>query len=140
MTHEWVTQGYCIGFNTDRGLMIDLDNMKFRKALFIADNLLEKHRLEGYLLIKSSHKNYHVVFNRYLRWKTITKLLFSQYECIRYAVFQMKEGKLTLRVSTKNGKDKPKIILERGKTDKLCADYMEVYRISEDHEREIKSL
>jgi hypothetical protein len=137
MVHEWVTQGYCIGFNTDRGVILDLDNMKFKKALWIANTLMERYKLEGFLLIRSSRKNYHVVFNRYLSWKTITKILFSQYECIRYAVFQMKEGMLTLRVSTKNGKDRPKILLTVGKTDKLIAEYLEAYGIAEEHEREM---
>ena len=127
MAHEWVRTGYCIGFNTDRGLMLDLDNMKFRKALQIAETLLKRHKLEGFLLIKSSKKNYHVVFNRYLSWKTITTILFSMYECVRYAVFQMKEGQLTLRISKKNGKDKPKILRQVGKTDKLIKDYLEIY-------------
>jgi len=26
MVHEWVNSGFCIGFNTDRGLILDLDN------------------------------------------------------------------------------------------------------------------
>jgi len=63
VVHEWVRTGYCIGFNTDRGLMLDLDNMKLCKALRIAETLLERYKLEGFLLIRSSHKNYHVVFN-----------------------------------------------------------------------------
>lgn len=137
MAHEWVRTGYCIGFNTDRGLLLDLDNMKFRKALWIAETLLKRYRLEGFLLIRSSRKNYHVVFNRYLSWKTITRILFSQYECVRYAVFQMKEGQLTLRISKKNNKDKPKILLKIGKTDKLIRDYLEAYRIAEKHEKEM---
>jgi len=127
MTHEWVRSGYCIGFNTDRGLLLDLDNMKFRKALWLAKTLMKKYKLEGFLLIRSSNKNYHVVFNRYLSWKTITKILFSVYECISWAVFQMKEGQLTIRISKKNGKDKPKILLSVGKTDKLIKDYHEIY-------------
>lgn len=125
--HKWVNSGYCIGFNTDRGLILDLDNMKYKKALWIAKTLLEKYKLEGFLLIRSSDKNYHVVFNRYLSWKTITKILFSQYESIRWAVFQLKEGMLTLRISKKNSRDKPKILLKVGKTDKLVRDYLEVF-------------
>jgi len=127
VAHQWVSSGYCIGFNTDRGLLLDLDNMKYGKAKWIAETLLKKHKLEGFLLVRSSDKNYHVVFNRYLSWKTITKILFSQYECIRWAVFQLKEGMLTLRVSRKNGRDKPKILLNVGKADKLVKDYLEVY-------------
>ncbi len=52
----------------------------------------------------------------------------------------MKEGMVTLRISSKNGKDKPKVILERGKTDKLCAEYKEACKIAEEHEKEIKNL
>ena len=129
MTHEWVSTGYCIGFNTHRGLMLDLDNMKYKKALRIAESLLKRHKLEGFLLIRSSSKNYHVVFNRYLSWRTITKILFSLYECVRWAVFQMKEGQLTLRISKKNGREKPKILFKVGKTDKVIKDYLEVYEV-----------
>jgi hypothetical protein len=129
---EWVHTGYCIGFTTDRGVMLDLDNMKFRKAKFIAETLVKQYKLEGFLLIKSSEKNYHVVFNRYLSWKTITKILFSLYEGVRYAVFQMKEGQLTLRISKKNNRDRPKILLKVGNTGKLIKDYLEVYQMFRD--------
>jgi hypothetical protein len=135
MTHEWVNHGFCIGFDTGRGLMLDLDNMKFKKALWIARTLFRRYKLEGFVLVRSSSKNYHVVFNRYLSWKTITRILFSQYEVIRWAVFQMKQGFLTLRVSKKNGKDKPKVLLEVGKTDKLIKEYFEACEIAERFER-----
>jgi len=122
---------------TKRGEVLDLDNMTFKKAKWIAEMLLKRHRLEGYLLVSSSEKSYHVVFNRYLRWRTITKILFSLYECIRYAVFQMKDGFLTLRISSKNGKDKPKILMEVGKQDKLIKEYLEAYEIAEKFEAEM---
>lgn len=127
MTHEWVTSGYCIGFNTNKGILLDLDNMKYRKALAIAFALCKTHRLEGFLLLRSSPKNYHAVFNRYLSWRKITKILFSRYECVRYAVYQMMGGALTLRISEKNGKNRPKIVYRVGKEDKLIKEYLEVY-------------
>jgi hypothetical protein len=125
--HEWVKEGYVIGFMTNKGLILDLDNMKFKKAKWLARTLCKQYKLEGYLLIRSSKKNYHVVFNRYLKWKTITKILFNQYEALRWAVFQMQSGYLTLRISKKNGENKPKILLKVGKQDKLIRDYMEIY-------------
>jgi 3-deoxy-D-arabino-heptulosonate 7-phosphate (DAHP) synthase len=67
MAKEWVSTGFCIVFNTDRSIMLDLDNMTFRSALRTAETLLKQYRLEGFLLIRSSPKNYHVVFNRYRR-------------------------------------------------------------------------
>jgi len=103
------------------------DNVNFKKARWIARTLCKRYRLEGYLLIRSSDKNYHVVFNKYLSWKTITKIIFNQYEALRWAVFQMQSGYLTIRVSMKNGKNKPKILLRVGKQDKLVKDYLEVY-------------
>lgn len=133
MTHDWVTSGYCIGFNTDRGVILDLDNMKYRKALRITEDLCKSYRLQGYLLIKSSPKSYHAVFNRYLSWRRITKILFSRYETVRYAVFQMMSGHLTVRISKKNGKDKPKIVRQIGKSDKLVKDYLEVYETFKDY-------
>ena len=134
-THEWVTSGFCIGFNTKKGLILDLDNMKYRKAKWLCAKLCRDYRLEGYLIIQSSPKNYHAIFNRYLSWRTITKILFSQYEALRWAVFQMREGMLTLRISEKNGKNKPKIIFKTGKTNKLIRDYLEACKIVERFEK-----
>ena len=131
--HQWVTSGYVIGFMTNKGVVLDLDNMKFKKARWIARTLCKQYKLEGYLLIRSSEKNYHVVFNRYLSWRTITKIIFSQYEALRWAVFQMQSGYLTLRISKKNGENKPKILLKVGKTDKLIKDYLETYETFKDY-------
>lgn len=127
MTHEWVEKSCCIAFTTKDGLMLDLDNVTFRKATRIAERLLKLHRLEGYLIIESSKRNFHVVFNRYLRWKTIVKIIFNQYICIRWGIWQARKGELSLRVSSKNGKDRPEIIKRVGKQDKLIADYLEIY-------------
>jgi hypothetical protein len=127
MTHEWVENGYCVAFVTVKGALLDLDNMTFMKAKWIAETLMKEHRLEGFLLIRSSRRSYHAVFNRYLSWKKITEVLFSMHECIRYAVQQMQNGHLALRISKKNGKNKPKILVEAGKTNKLIKDYLEVF-------------
>ena len=128
MMHEWVKQGYCVGFATSRGVLLDLDNMTLKKAKWIAKTLLDEFKLEGFILIRSSANNYHAVFNKYVSWKTITQVLFSRFECVRYAVQQMQNGHLALRISPKNGKNKPKILIETGKTDKLITDYLEVFK------------
>ena len=51
MTKEWVTENCCVGFCTDKGLMLDLDNATFRNAKRIAEDLLNPHSLEDYLFI-----------------------------------------------------------------------------------------
>jgi len=124
---RWVETGYCIGFMTKQGLVFDLDNMSYKSAKRFAERLLKQYKLEGYLLIRSSPKNYHIVFNKYLSWRTITKILFSQYKCLGWAVFQMKSGYLTIRISRKNNEFKPRILLRVGNLDKLCRKYLELY-------------
>lgn len=127
MGHDWVEEGYCIGFTTEKGVLLDLDNMTRKKAEWTANTLMQKYELEGYLLVQSSSKSYHLIFNKYVSWKTITRILFDRYECVRYAVMQMQNDHLTLRISRKNGKNKPKILLMEGKTDKLIKDYLEIW-------------
>jgi hypothetical protein len=113
--------------------VLDLDNMKYRKALRITEDLCKSYRLQGYLLIRSSPKSYHAVFSRYLSWRKVTKILFSRYETVMYTVFQMMSGHLTVRISKKNGKDKPNIVRQMGKSDKLIKDYLEVYETFKDY-------
>lgn len=123
-----VKSNYCIGFVTDRGLLLDLDGVSLQKAISIADFLVEEHKLEGYLIVETSFRNYHVVFNRYLDdWKKIMQIIFNQYICIRWGIWQAKKGELTLRVSKKNLENKPKIVLWKGETDKLIDEYLRFF-------------
>ena len=126
-SHEWVRKGCCIEFQTDKGLVLDVDNMTFRKAKSLAEGYLRIYKLEGYLIVKSSEMHYHIVFNRYLTWKKILHIIFSTVACIAWGCHQARKEKLTVRVSKKNGRNKPKIILQKGKTDKLISDYLKVY-------------
>jgi predicted kinase len=129
--HEWVKEGYVVGFMTNKGLIMDLDNVTYRKVKWLAQHLCRQYKLEGYIIVLSSPRSYHLIFNRYLQWRVITKILFRQYETLRWAVFQMQSGYLTLRISKKNGENKPKIVFKTGKTDKLIAEYMEIYETFE---------
>jgi len=132
MTHEILKHGYCIGFVTTKGLMLDLDNCSLKKVEEIAEYICKTHKLEGYLIVQtSSDRDYHVIFNKYIKsWRKIMQILFNQYICIRWAIWQARKGELTLRVSTKNDKNLPKIVKRKGKTDKLISDYLEIYRLA----------
>lgn len=125
--HEWVKQDYCIGFVTTKGLIMDLDDVQLKKVVNIANKLMIQHKLEGYLVVESSPYHYHLVFNRYLPWHKIIQILFNQYICIRWAIWQARKGELTLRISRKNKENKPQIICQKGKTDKLIHDYQRMY-------------
>ena len=124
---------YTVGFTTTKGLCIDLDNITEKKAKKLIEYLLNKHKLQGYLLLKSSKNHYHVVFNRYLTWKKTLQILVGIYICRMWMLWQIKKGEITLRISTKNGKNKPQIIYTKGKTDKLINDYLQIYKQFEEY-------
>ena len=48
-------------------------------------------------------------------------------------IHQIQNGHLTLGISKKNGRNKPKILLNVGKTDKLINDYLEICKKIQKH-------
>lgn len=118
-----------IGFTTEKGLCLDLDNVTRKKAEKLAESYLKKYNLEGYLLIRSSPKHYHLVFNRYLSWRKTLQIIFSTIKCLEWGIWQARKGELTLRISKKNGNNLPMIIKCVGKTNKLIKDYFEIYNL-----------
>ena len=119
---------YSIGFTTTEGVCLDLDYITQEKADKRAVHLLERYKLEGYLLIESSPDHYHVVFNRYTDWRETTQIVFSTFKAIEWGIWQARKGELTLRLSEKNGKNIPQLIKCVGKTDKLIKDYLKMYK------------
>ena len=119
---------YTIGFTTTKGVCLDLDNITENKAEKIAEYHLKKHRLEGYLLLKSSKNHYHLVFNRYISWRKTLQIIFNLRICVEWGIWQARKGEITLRISTKKGKNKPVAISIKGKSDKLINDYLKIYK------------
>ena len=130
---------YVAGYTTDKGLLLDLDRTTFQETLTIAKRLLKQHKLEGYLITQSSPLSHHIIFNKPLRWKTVISHLFKlvwryhYYEHQRlsglthWAILQVCKKSCTLRVSGKNQKASPRLLMHYGKQDKIIKDYLEVY-------------
>jgi len=126
---------FVYGFTTDKGLLLDLDNTSLAETRKIANKYMNRFKLEGYLILKSSQNNYHVVFNKYLTWKKAMEYLFkivwyyhyyehgSKPSLTGWAILQACKKSMTLRISNKKHKPKPRYIEEFGKTDKLIDDY-----------------
>ena len=144
------TLNYCIGFVTKKGLMLDLDNITERGAKRLCEFILKRHKMEGYLLIQSGGykkfktrttgkmkkvkvANYHVVFNKYTSWRKSLTIVFSITKCVEWGIWQARKGEFTVRISKKNNKNKPKIILKKGQTDKLINDYLQIYKQFEEY-------
>jgi hypothetical protein len=54
---------------------LNLDNYTFQKARAIALHVCKWWKLEGFVIIKSSAKGYHAVFNRPVTWKLNQKVM-----------------------------------------------------------------
>ena len=127
------------GFTTSKGLMLDLDNTSLKETKSISEHYCKRFKLEGYLILRSSPNNYHVVFNRYLSWRKTTEYLAKiqwrhmyhrhgdKPHLIFWITLQLCKGSETLRISSKKHKHKPHVVLFYGKTDKLINDYMQYY-------------
>ena len=113
--------------------MLDLDNITLKGAKRLADYYLETEKLEGYLLLKTARKNFHVVFNKYVSWRKALQIIFKINKAIAWGVWQAKKGELTLRISRKKLYPRPKIIFKKGQTDKLINDYLQIYKMFEEY-------
>jgi len=133
---------YIIGFTTDKGLMLDLDNTPISEVKFIASYYCSAFKLEGYIVIKSSQNNYQIIWNKKIKtWKKLTELLlkitwhhYFKHTCLKpsmllWAVLQIMKGSLTLRISKKKKKKSPKIVISYGKQDKLIKEYLSYYLV-----------
>jgi len=130
---------YVEGFTTNKGLMLDLDQTTLRETKKIAKKYCKRFKLEGFLILRSSTNNYHVVFNKYLSWSKTLEYLFKivwNYHYYQHgekphltfwAILQACKQSETLRISSKKHKRKPCVVLLNGKDDKLISDYLRYY-------------
>jgi hypothetical protein len=64
-----------VGLSDNRTVMCDLDNVSFKKAKSLAFLTLKRFRLGGFIILKSSHRHYHVVFDKPKRWSEVLKII-----------------------------------------------------------------
>jgi hypothetical protein len=128
-----------IGFSDDETVMLDFDCTIFRIVNYWALRTMRFHKLEGFIILKSSKNSYHVVFNRPVSWKENIRIvawvsLLSGNEKLKtYLLMQCIKESSTLRVSNKGDKPSPRIVYRYGKQDKQVKEFLS-YR------REIKRI
>ena len=99
-----------IGVSDTNTVMVDFDNTSFKEAKYWALKIMKFHRLGGFIMLKSSTYNYHVVFNRPVSWSENTRIMAWAYLISRkcklndYVIMQCIKQSSTLRISPKNSK------------------------------------
>ena len=132
----WLTGKLCrgkpiFGLTDDEAVMIDFDNSNFRTVLYWAKRTMKFHKLEGFIVLKSSEKSYHVVFNRSVDWSENMRivawvsLLSHKKGTQNYHLMQCIKQASTLRVSKKRQKPKPRIVYRHGKQNEQIQGFLE---------------
>lgn len=126
-----------LGFSCKYAVMADLDNTHFSLAKKLAERAVKRFRLGGFLILKSSEKHYHVVFDKPCRWSKVVRviswiaIMSRRPEAWKYVCMQSIKGYCTLRVSPKplspqGVKPSPRIVYRYGTQDKMIKAYLEI--------------
>jgi len=123
------------GISDNHTVMVDLDNMSFRKVKGLAELACKHFGLGGFIILKSSHRHYHVVFDKPMRfWSDVLRviswiaIISNNPNVWKWVCMQAIKKACTLRVSekpTKNGvKPKPRIVYRYGGQNNMIKEYL----------------
>ncbi|MEM3590999.1 MAG: hypothetical protein QW702_02730 [Candidatus Bathyarchaeia archaeon] len=101
-----------VGLTLRNIVMVDLDGMPLEKVKELADLVLKRFKLGGYVILESSQGNYHVVFNRPFRyWSKVYKIMAwiaimsGNPNVYKWVCMQLIKEAETLRLSPKPTKE-----------------------------------
>lgn len=110
-----------IGYTDTETVMLDFDNTSFKWVKYWALRTMKWFKLEGFMILKSSENNYHVVFNRTVSWIENMRIVAwvsvetANPDMRKWFLMQCIKEESTLRISLKGNKPKPRIVLRRGR-------------------------
>jgi len=123
-----------LGLSDRHTVMLDFDEMSFKLAFYWAMFALEKFKLGGFIILKSSKNHYHVVFDRYVdSWEENSStiawvaIVSKSVPLLRYLAMQCIKMNPTLRISQKGEKPSPRIVPNGryGNQDHAIKDFLE---------------
>jgi hypothetical protein len=125
-----------LGYTATETVMLDCDKMTFRTVRYLARRANRWFRLQGFMILRSSRGNYHVVFNRPVSWDLNVHIvawvcLMSKFHrhLTRWFIMQSIKEASTLRCSRKDKKPCPRIVFRQGKQDREIKSFLEFRRL-----------
>lgn len=142
------------GITDKETVKLDFDDTPFKTVCYWALRTMKWFKLRGFVILKSSKKSYHVLFDRKVTWRKNVHVmnwvaLESQNEKLKtYALMQGIKEDSTLRISPKGDKPSPRIVFRYGSQDNQIREFLEfrrfikniVKRLQNEKEREETSL
>lgn len=123
-----------IAYTDKNTVKLDFDNTKFKTVQYWASRANRWFKLGGFLILKTSESNYHVVFNRSVYWSENMRIVAwvcqqsKNHKLTGYLVMQCIKEASTLRVSPEGNKPSPRIVFRYGKQDKEIRNYLKYRR------------
>ena len=120
-----------MGFSDTETVKLDLDNLRLETVKHWALKTLKQFRLRGFIILKSSERSYHVVFDRAVSWTKNLEivawvcLMTKHRRLTEWLVMQCIKHSSTLRVSSKGEKSSPRVVYRHGKQNGQIRAYLE---------------
>jgi hypothetical protein len=117
------------GYSDRTTVKLDFDGELFRKVKCWTERTMKHFRLNGYIILKSSRDHYHVIFNKTVSWEENCRVMawvavLSKNTGLRkWVLMQLIKGASTLRISSKQDKGCPRIVLSDGEKDQELATF-----------------
>jgi len=124
-----------LGYTDTETVKLDFDDTSFRTVMYWANRAMRWFKLGGYVVLKSSKKSYHVVFDRAVSWSENLRVvawvsLQSQNRgLIKWLIMQCIKQSSTLRVSMKNKKHPPRVVFRHGEQEGQIQDFLEYRKL-----------
>lgn len=118
------------GFSDSETVKLDFDQISFSSVKYWASRAMKWFKLRGFVILKSSEKCYHVVFDREVSWTRNMRvvawvaLLSHNRGLAKWFLMQCIKGCSTLRVSSKREKPPPRVVYRYGKQDHNVKDFL----------------
>ena len=114
---------------------LDFDDTTFKTVRYWARRAMNWHNMGGYLILKSSEGNYHVVFNRTVDWTENMKVvawvaeLSGNFGLQKWHRMQCIKVGSTLRISSKGEKTPPRIVFREGEEDEQIHEFLKFRKL-----------
>jgi hypothetical protein len=111
---------FLIGFTDTETVKLDLDETSFKDVKSLVEKTEKKFDLKGYLILKSSKNNYHVVFDREVCWSENVSIMAyailtsHKTKLWKWFLLQCRRKASTLRLGSKKDKPPPRIVFRNG--------------------------
>lgn len=122
----------CLGLTDQETVKLDFDDTSFKTVKYWSSRACRFFKLEGFIILKSSRRSYHVIFNRPVNWDRNVHIMdwvarLSKIETlIKYSLMQGIKESSTLRVGPKYKNPSPRIVYRYGKQDKKIKEFLEM--------------